>query len=96
MLTAVTVNAIMQFVYAIVILFCIGDYEKVAASGLPIVEIYYHATKSKAAATAMVVVMHGYISVVSMVNIIASVSRLTWAFSVDKGLPFHSFFTSVG
>jgi len=86
----------MQFVFIIVVLFCIGDYEKVAASGLPIVEVYYAATKSKAAATAMVVVMHGSVIVVAMINILASVSRLTWAFAKDKGLPFHSWFTWVG
>jgi hypothetical protein len=51
MVTSVTLNAIMQFAFAICVLYCIGDYDAVAASGLPLIEIYYGATKSKAAAT---------------------------------------------
>lgn len=95
MVASVIGNAIMQFIFAIVVLFYIGDYETVSASRLPIVEIYYGATKSKAAATALVVVMHGSIFTVSLLNIFASVSRLVWAFARDKGLPFHRFFTYV-
>lgn len=92
MITSVSLNAIMQLGFVICVLYCIGDYDKVAASGLPLIEIYYSATKSKAAATVLVL-MHGSIFVVSLLNIFASVSRLVWAFARDKGLPFHEFFT---
>lgn len=94
MITSVTLNAIMQLGFVICVLYCIGDYDTVAASGLPLIEIYYSATKSKAASTVLVL-MHGSIFVVSLLNIFASVSRLVWAFARDKGLPFSHFFTYV-
>ncbi|KAF2185564.1 amino acid transporter [Zopfia rhizophila CBS 207.26] len=94
MFLSVTLNAIMQLGFCICLLFCIGDFEKVSASQLPLVEVYYGATKSKAGATIMVL-MHGIIFLVSLFNIFASVSRLVWAFARDKGLPFHNFFTYV-
>jgi choline transport protein len=43
MVTSVILNAIMQFAFCITLLFCIGDYEKVSASPLPLVEVYYAA-----------------------------------------------------
>jgi amino acid transporter len=51
-------------------------------------------TKSKKAAI-LLVLMHGSIFSVSLLNIFASVSRLVWAFARDKGLPFSSLFTYV-
>jgi amino acid transporter len=42
----------------------------------------------------MVVMMAG-ICMISNFNVIASVSRLVWAFARDKGLPFHEYFTYV-
>jgi amino acid transporter len=94
MVTSVVLNAIMQFAFCICVLFCLGDYDTVAASGLPLVEIYYGATKSKSGATVLVL-MHGLIFSISLFNIFASVSRLVWAFARDKGLPFSNFFTYV-
>lgn len=43
MITSVVLNAIMQVGYCICILFCLGDYDTVAASKLPLVEVYYGA-----------------------------------------------------
>jgi amino acid transporter len=94
MVTSVILNAIMQFAFCITLLFCIGDYEKVSTSPLPLVEVYYAATKSKTAAI-LLVLMHGSIFSVSLLNIFASVSRLVWAFARDKGLPFSNLFTYV-
>ena len=96
MITAVTLNSIMQFAFMICLMFTIGDLDKVENSptGLPIIEVYYQATKSKQG-TNVLVVMIALILFISLFNIFASVSRLTWAFARDKGLPFSSLFSYV-
>lgn len=94
MIISVVVNATMQFLYLITVLFCIGDVDRVAASSLPIIEIYYQATGSMAA-TNLFVFMLLFIIMVSFFNVFASVSRLIWAFSRDNGLPFSHFVANV-
>jgi choline transport protein len=96
MITAVTLNSIMQFAFAICLMFTLGDLDKVenTPTGLPIIEVYYQATKSKPA-TNLLVVMIALILVISLFNIFASVSRLIWAFARDKGLPFSNLFSYV-
>jgi amino acid transporter len=90
-------NSVMQLVYIIVLLFTLGDADKVVNSptGLPLIEVYWEATGSKNA-TNLFVVMVAVIIFIGTFNIYASVSRLTWAFSRDKGLPFSDFFSRVG
>lgn len=94
MVMSVSMNSVMVLAYIITVLFCVGDYEKVSESPLPILEVYYQATKSKPAATIMIL-FHVLITVVSLFNEVASVSRLTWAFARDKGLPYHELFSKV-
>lgn len=94
MIFSVIVNATMQFLYMITVLFCIGNIERVSASPLPIVEVYYQATGSRAA-TNVFIFMFIFIIFVSFFNVFASVSRLLWAFSRDDGLPFSSVFARV-
>lgn len=94
MIFSVVANAIMQFLYMLTVLFCIGDVERVSASSLPIIEVYYQATGSKAA-TNVFVFMLMFSIFVSFFNIVASVSRLIWAFSRDNGLPFSSVFAKL-
>lgn len=94
MIFSVVVNATMQFLYMITVLFCIGDVDRVSAAPLPIIEVYYQATGSRAA-TNLFVFMFIFIIFVSFFNVFASVSRLAWAFSRDDGLPFSHFFAKV-
>jgi choline transport protein len=94
MIFSVVVNATMQFLYMITVLFCIGDVDRVSASPLPIIEVYYQATGSRAA-TNLFVFMFIFIIFVSFFNVFASVSRLLWAFSRDDGLPFSRIFARV-
>jgi choline transport protein len=94
MIFSVVVNGIMQFLYMVTVLFTIGDVDRVSASPLPIIEVYYQATRSRAA-TNLFVFMILCIVFVSFFNILASVSRLVWAFSRDDGLPFSHFFSRV-
>ncbi len=96
MIAAVTMNSVMQFAYMVVVMFCIGDVDQVANTPtlLPIIEVYYQATKSKPA-TNFLVTMMALILFLSLFNIFASVSRLAWAFARDKGLPFSRTFSYV-
>lgn len=94
MITAVLLNSVMMFAYVLAVLFFIGDHDAVTAARMPILEVYYQATQSKAAATIMVL-MQTSILVLALFNCTASVSRLTWAFAKDKGLPFSEFFSKV-
>jgi len=96
MIAAVTMNSVMQFAFMVAVMFCIGDVDQVANTPtlLPIIEVYYQATKSHHA-TNLLVVMMALILFLSLFNIFASVSRLTWAFARDKGLPFSKTFSYV-
>jgi choline transport protein len=96
MIFSTLTNAIMQWAFIICLLFTIGDADKVASSptGLPIIEVYYQATGSKAA-TNVFVLMSAFIIFFALFNVFASASRLTWAFARDHGLPFPHVFSAV-
>lgn len=94
MIGAVTSNPVVVFAYAIVLMFCIGDEEAASTPLQPIVGIYYAATKSKAVTT-VVLLMHMFIILISPFNVVASASRLVWAFAMDKGLPCSPYLSSV-
>ncbi|RYN15833.1 hypothetical protein AA0119_g13440 [Alternaria tenuissima] len=94
MILATSSNAIMMTAFCICLMFCIGDEEAVANSILPITEVFYSATGSKTASTAMTVLM-GLQLMVGNFNIVASVTRLVWRFASDKGLPFHQHFAYI-
>ncbi len=86
----------MQFAFMVCLMFTTGDIDQVANSktGLPIIEVYYQATQSKHG-TNILVVMMAIVLFISLFNIFASVSRLTWAFARDNGLPFSHLFSRV-
>jgi amino acid transporter len=96
MIIAVTLNSIMQFAFMVCLMFTIGDLDQVSntKTGLPIIEVYYQATKSKHASNLLVFMM-ALILFISLFNIFASVSRLAWSFAKDKGLPFSNTFSYV-
>jgi choline transport protein len=94
MVTSVVMNAVMQFAYLIAVLFCIGDVDVTSSAVLPITQVFYQATGSKAV-TNLFVAMMGVIIFIAFFNVFASDSRLVWAFSRDKGLPFSHIFAKV-
>ena len=89
MVWATTLSGIVMFIFIIVLLFCLGDLAKVSGTPtyLPIVETLYEATGSKAGTVFLVMGIYLIIGA-SQFNILASVSRLAWAFAKDGGLPF--------
>ncbi|KAK5173710.1 uncharacterized protein LTR77_002391 [Saxophila tyrrhenica] len=89
-------SGVVGFIFVIVLMFCLGDVDKVSntPTGLPIIETLYEATGSKAGTVFMMLCIYVIIGA-SQFNILASVSRLAWAFAKDGGLPFSHIFARV-
>lgn len=96
MVLTVLINGILAFGWIIALLFCIGDVDVALDSptGYPIIEIFRQATGSIPAATAMTSAII-IVAFFATLGILASTSRLTWAFARDKGLPFSDFLSYV-
>lgn len=96
MVLTVLINGVLAFGWIIALLFSIGDVKKALDSptGYPIIEIFYQATGSIPAATAMMSAII-IVAFFATLGILASTSRLTWAFARDRGLPFSDFFAYV-
>ncbi|KAF2457056.1 putative amino acid permease [Lineolata rhizophorae] len=96
MVWGTVMNSVVAFAFVVCLLFTIGDIDRVtsSATGYPIIEIYYQATNSKAWTTVLglMIIVPG---LVSLFSILASVSRLSWAFARDGGMPFSHFFAHV-
>lgn len=92
----IAINGTLAFSFVLVLLFCIGDYQEAleTPTGYPIIQIFYQATGSARAATAMQCAITS-VGFISSLGVVASVSRLTWAFARDGGLPFSKFFAHV-
>ncbi len=88
MIASTVLNGVLGFAALIAILFCAGNIENAETSptGYPFIEIFYQATNSTGGATAMVcvIVALGFFATISL---IATASRMTWAFARDNGLP---------
>jgi choline transport protein len=93
MVLGLAINGAMSLSFMITLLFCLGDLETAlnTPTGYPIIQIAYGATGSHAATVVLCsfIVFNGMIA---MFSSLASVSRLTWAFARDNGLPFSRFF----
>ena len=97
MIWSVVINGAAGFLYIIAILYAITDADTVLSTptGYPIIGVFLEAfTNNTSAVTAAMV---GIILVFSMMlfGCVCSVSRLIWAFSRDKGLPFSDFFSRI-
>lgn len=93
MIYAIVINGSMALAFMIVVLFTLGDLQTVlyTKTGYPIIEMFYQATRSKVGATVLMSMLI-FNGLVSLFSCLASVSRLTWAFARDRGLPFSNFF----
>jgi choline transport protein len=96
MVLSVLINGAQAFILVVVLLLCIGD--PVAAlnspTGYPVIEILRQATGSNTGATVLMLMLC-WNGLVALFSSLASVSRLTWAFARDRGLPFPDFFGRV-
>ena len=96
MVYGLTINGIMALAFMITLLYTLGDPTTALTTptGYPIIQVAYGATGSKAATVVLCcfIIFNG---MVAMFSSLASVSRLTWAFARDRGLPFPNFFGRV-
>ena len=88
MVATTLLNGALGFAALMAILFCAGDLTKDLKSpyGYPFVEIFYQATNSPGGATAMTCVIFALVFFAT-IGLIATASRMTWAFARDNGLP---------
>ncbi|KAK2732677.1 hypothetical protein FQN55_003956 [Onygenales sp. PD_40] len=86
MFWTVALNGVLAYGIIITILFTMGPISDIVNASSPIMHIFYHATGSLSAATALIC---GLVIISFAVNLasIASTSRLTWAWSRDGALP---------
>lgn len=92
MITTVILNGALGYGFLVAVLFSMGSVEAALATptAYPIIEIFYQATESKSATNAMTGVLIA-MAVFATIGVMASCSRLTWAFAQDKGLPYSDF-----
>ena len=87
--TAFATNAVLSFIMAITLIFCVGDVTQVVSdtSLTPFVVIFYNSTKSRAGTVLMVlpVIITFWAALVSQ---LATASRQLWAFARDGGVPW--------
>jgi amino acid transporter len=96
MVATVLLNGAMGFGMLIAILFSMGSTDAAldTDTGYPIIEIVYNALEDKVATSAVISILIAMF-VFATIGIMASTSRLTWAFARDKGLPFSAILSRI-
>ncbi|KAK3117346.1 hypothetical protein LTR53_001397 [Teratosphaeriaceae sp. CCFEE 6253] len=86
---AFVINAILAFIMAVTLIFCVGDVDAVVAETTltPFVVIFRNATGSKAATVVMItpIILTFWSALISQ---LATASRQLWAFARDGGVPW--------
>ncbi|CEJ57521.1 hypothetical protein PMG11_06212 [Penicillium brasilianum] len=88
MVGSVVINGLIGLVYAIVLLFALGDLESLltSATGFPFMQLFFNVTGSKAGASVMTLII-SLVAVAANAAGLTSSSRTAWAFARDHGLP---------
>lgn len=96
MIGSVGINGIIGLVYAIVLLFSLGDLNDLLQSktGFPFMQLFLKVTQSKAGASILALLISS-VAVAANAAGMTSVSRTAWAFARDNGLPGSHFFSVV-
>lgn len=95
LMISVTINGVLGFGMMIAILFTLGTLDDITAitsaavSGSPLVDYFYFVLNSKTFATGLTSFLVAMF-VFACVAVLASTSRVTWAFARDNGLPGSS------
>jgi choline transport protein len=94
--TSAAINGTLGFIMTITFCFTLGDPTTILASptGYPFIQVFFDATNSYAGASIMTAVI--IVNITSAcISTVATVSRQTWSFARDNGLPFSSFIAHV-
>lgn len=96
MIATAILNGVLGLVMVITYCFCITDLESVLASptGYPFITVFYNATGSKGATTAMTMILIVLI-LAAGVSLLATASRQAFAFARDEGLPWPRVWSKV-
>lgn len=95
-MTSAFFNGSLGWIMTITFSFCLGDYFSIieTPTGYPFIQVFYNSTNSYAGASILTALI--IINITSAcISTVATVSRQTWAFSRDNGLPFSSFISHV-
>lgn len=95
-MTAATVNGSMGFIMTITFCFTLGNAMDIIMSptGYPFIQAFYNVTKSNVGTSVMTAII--IVNITSAcISTVATVSRQTWSFARDGGLPFSSFISNV-
>jgi choline transport protein len=97
MIYSVIINGLAGFAYSITILYCITDVNAIfeTPTGFPIIVVFLQGTTNNTRAVTAMMIAIILIFAMAPFGLIASVSRLIWAFARDQGLPFSSFFSHI-
>lgn len=96
MIGSVTINGIIGLVYAIILLFSLGDLDSLLQSktGFPFMQLFLNVTGSRAAASVLTMCIT-LIATAANAACVTSTSRTAWAFARDNGLPASKFLSEV-
>lgn len=96
MIGSVMINGVIGLVYAIVLLFSLGDLESLLQSktGFPFIQLFLNITGSPAGATVLALCIT-LTAMAANAACVTSTSRTAWAFARDSGLPASEFFAEV-
>lgn len=85
---SLVINGIMGLAMVIAMLFAATDIDKAlnSSSGYPFIEIFYQATASKGG-TAVMAALIIFMTISAVVGVIATTSRMFWAFARDRAMP---------
>lgn len=93
---AASINGTLGFVMIITFCFTLGSVFDIIESptGYPFIQVFYNVTNSNAGASVMTAIL--IVNITSAcISTVATVSRQTWSFARDRGLPFSSFISYV-
>jgi amino acid transporter len=93
---ALIINGGFGFIMMITYCFTLGDpgADLESPTGYPMIAAFFYATRSTAGTSVMVAVIIVNVTS-SCISTLASVSRQTWSFARDRGLPFAGFIGQV-
>lgn len=93
MMGSILLNGFLGLIYAIILLFSLGDLANLLASetGFPFIQLFYNVTKSNGGATVMSLIV-SFIAVAANSAGLTSTSRTAWAFARDQAIPFSGYF----
>lgn len=90
------INGSLGFIMTITFCFTLGDLFEIIDSptGYPFIQVFYNVTNSYAGTAVMTAIV--IVNITSAcISTVATVSRQTWSFARDRGLPFSGFIAHV-